>query len=197
VHAARIYRKLEGAAVSTLTNVTMVLDPRAEGTDGLRDNGPDVGSLRGKTIGLKTDEFWFAWDWVAEEWAAALRADGADCLIWREPMPQGVRTPLSVAAFQEFTGSVDAVVTGLANCGSCTFVAIRAGMAALERGYPTVFVATEHFERLARVLTEEAGWADIRMAILPYPLEGLPEQEIRQIARDTYPSLLESMGAIR
>jgi hypothetical protein len=197
VHDARIYRKQEGAAVSTLTDVAVVLDPRAESADGLRDNGPDVGSLRGKTIGLKTDEFWFAWDWVAEEWAAALKADGADCVIWRESMPQGVRTPLSVAAFDEFTGSVDAVVTGLANCGSCTFVAIRAGMAALERGYPTVFVATEHFERLSRVLTEEAGWSDIRMAILPYPLEGLPEGEIRQIARDSYPALLMSMGAIR
>jgi hypothetical protein len=183
--------------VSTLTEVAIVLDPRAEDAGELRGNGSDVGPLRGKTIGLKTDEFWFAWDWVAEEWAAALKADGAETVTWREPMPQGVRTPLSIAAFDQFTGSVDAVVTGLANCGSCTFVAIRAGMAALERGYPTVFVATEHFERLSRVLTEEAGWADIRMAILPYPLEGLPEAEIRQIARDCYPSLLASMGAIR
>lgn len=183
--------------MSTLTDVAIVLDPRAEDTGELKGNGGDVGPLQGKTIGLKTDEFWFAWDWVAEEWATALRADGADCVIWREPMPQGVTTPLSVADFDEFVAPVDAVVTGLANCGSCTFVAIRAGMAALERGYPTVFVATEHFERLSRVLTEEGGWSDIRMAILPYPLEGLPEAEIRQIARDAYPSLLHSMGAIR
>jgi hypothetical protein len=183
--------------MATLTAETMVvLDPRAEDTDERRGNGPDVGPLRGRTIGLKTDEFWFAWDWVAEEWAAALRADGAEVVIWRERMPQGVATPLSVADFDEFTGQVDAVVTGLANCGSCTWVAIRAGMAALERDFPTVFVATTHFERLARVLSEEGGWSDIRMAILPYPLEGKPEAEIRQIARAAYPALLASMGAV-
>jgi hypothetical protein len=183
--------------MATLTaEISVVLDPRAEDADELRGNGPDVGSLRGKTIGLKTDESWFAWDWVAEEWAAALRADGADVVIWRERMPQGVATPLSVADFDEFTGQVDAVVTGLANCGSCTWVAIRAGMAALEREFPTVFVATTHFERLARVLSEEGGWSDIRMTILPYPLEGKPEDEIRQIARQAYPSLLVSMGAV-
>jgi hypothetical protein len=183
--------------MATLTaEIAIVLDPRAEDADEPRENGPDVGPLRGQTIGLKTDEFWFAWDWVAAEWAAALRADGADCVIWRERMPQGVSTPLSVAEFAEFTSQVDAVVTGLANCGSCTWVAIRAGMAALERGFPTVFVATTHFERLARVLSGEGGWADIRMAILPYPLEGKPEEEIRQIAREAYPSLLASMGAV-
>ena len=146
--------------MATLTAETsVVLDPRAEDADELRGNGPDVGSLRGKTIGLKTDEFWFAWDWVAEEWAAALRADGADVVIWRERMPQGVATPLSVADFDAFTGQVDAVVT-------------------------------------ARVLSEEGGWSDIRMAILPYPLEGKPEDEVRQIARTAYPSLLASMGAV-
>jgi hypothetical protein len=59
-----------------------------------------------------------------------------------------------------------------------------------------VFVATTHFERLSRVLSEEGGWSDIRMAILPYPLEGKPEDEIRQIARQAYPSLLVSMGAV-
>jgi hypothetical protein len=183
--------------MATLADVVTVLDPRAEDLGESRGNGPDLGPLAGKTVGLKTDEFWFAWDYVAEEWAALLQADGAKTVIWREPMPQGVATPLSVADFDQFAGAVDAVVTGLANCGSCTFVAIRAGMAALEREFPTVFVATEHFERLARVLTGEAGWSDIRMAVLPYPLEGLPEDQIRQIARQAYPSLLSSLGAIR
>lgn len=181
--------------MSTLADVAIVLDPRSEHMGDLKGAGRDVGPLHGKVIGLKTDEFWFAWDWVAEEWATALRAEGAECVIWRESMPEGVTTPLATAAFNEFLDSVDAVVTGLATCGSCTFVAVRAGMAALERGHPTVFVATEHFERLARVLAEEAGWSDIRMAILPYPLEGRPEAEIRQIAREHYPALLKSIGA--
>ena len=180
-----------------LDDVITILDPRAEGADEDRGNGPDLGPLRGRTIGLKTDEFWYSWDWVAEEWATLLQADGAQTVTWREPMPQGVSTPLSVADFDQFADRVDAIVTGLANCGSCTFVAVRAGLQALERGFPTVFTATEHFERLARVLSGESGWSDIRMAILPYPLEGLPEEQIRQIARDAYPAMLASLGAIR
>jgi hypothetical protein len=183
--------------LATLADVISVLDPRAEDAGVDRGNGPDFGPLRGRTVGIKTDEFWYSWDWVAEEWAKLLEADGAETVTWREPMPQGVSTPLSVKDFDQFAEQVDGIVTGLANCGSCTFVAVRAGMASLNRDLPTVFVATEHFERLARVLTGETGWSDIRMTILPFPLEGLPEAEIRQIARDAYPALLTSLGAIR
>jgi hypothetical protein len=192
---AIIFREVAGVAFATET--ALVLDPRAEDIGDLAGNGGDVGLLRGKTIGLKIDEFWQAWDWVAEEWAAALEADGARCVTWREPMQKDTASPTLDAGFYDFLESVDAVVTGLANCGSCTFVAIRAGMAALDRDYPTVFVATEHFERLSRVLTEDAGRAQIRMAVLPYPLEGRPEEYVREVARDAYPALLQSMGALR
>ncbi len=88
-------------------------------------------------------------------------------------MPKEDEIAATQAAFDEFLDSVDAVVTGLANCGGCTLVAVKAGMAALKRGHPTVFVATEHFERLARVLTTEAGFADIRIA-LPAVSAGRP-----------------------
>lgn len=182
--------------MSTLADVKVVLDPRAEAAGEMQGGGRGLGPLAGRTIGIKTDEFWLSWDVVAEEWAQALRADGAETVIWREPMPEGMATPAITDDFKDFLASVDAVVTGLSNCGSCTFVAVRAGMAALDAGYPTVFVATEHFERLSRVLTEEAGRADIRMTILPYPLEGRPDEEIRQAARDAYPELLSSMGAV-
>jgi hypothetical protein len=180
--------------VATLT----VLDPRAEHSRYLAGNGKDLGLLRGKTVGLKTDEFWLSWDWVAEEWAAALKTDGADCVVWREPMPkEGDEADAVAKSFTEFLDTVDGVVAGLPTCGACTLVAVKTGMAALDRGKTTVFVATEHFERLARVLTEDAGFADIRMTILPYPLEGRPEAEIREIARNAYPSMLASLGAIR
>jgi hypothetical protein len=182
--------------LTTLADVTVVLDPRAEESGDMEGNGRDVGPLAGKTIGIKTDEFWLSWDVVAEEWAKAFQADGAETVIWREPMPEGMATPAITDEFRDFLSSVDAVVTGLSNCGSCTFVAVRAGMASLDAGYPTVFVATEHFERLSRVLTEEAGRADIRMTILPYPLEGRPDDEVREVARDAYPALLASMGAV-
>ena len=40
--------------MSTLTDVMVVLDPRAEDAGESKGNGGDVGPLRGKTIGLKT-----------------------------------------------------------------------------------------------------------------------------------------------
>ena len=54
MHAARNYPASERSVrVSTLTEVAIVLDPRAEDTGELRGNGSDVGPLQGKKIGLK------------------------------------------------------------------------------------------------------------------------------------------------
>jgi hypothetical protein len=183
--------------MAAMTESVTILDPRAGKAIDLGGDGPDLGPLRGKVIGLKTDEFWFSWDWVAEEWAAMLEADGAMCTVWREPMPQGKSTPFDEEGYNHFLDSVDCVIVGLATCGSCTFVTVRAGVTALDKGFPTVFVSTEYFERLARVLAEEKGRSQIRLLPLPYPLEGRAESEVRQIARDRYAGLLAQIGAVR
>jgi hypothetical protein len=54
---------------------------------------------------------------------------------------------------------------------------------------------TAEFEHLARTMAANAGRAGLRVHVLPYPLESRPEAEVREIARQHWPLLLETLGA--
>jgi hypothetical protein len=58
-----------------------------------------------------------------------------------------------------------------------------------------VVVVTEEFTTIASQIAKLGGHAALRQLVLPYPLEGRPEEEVRAIARDAYPRLLELLGA--
>lgn len=184
-------RKLMATIAATMT----VLDPRTQGTDQRRDQGPAAGPLSGKRVGLRLDEFWGCWDLVTDEWATALEADGVTVVKWRAPV---LKEEASAAVSEELNGfldSVDVAIVGLGNCGGCTLFAVDDGLAALEHGLPTAFVSTRHFERLTRILAKQHGRPEIRVEVLPYPLEGRPEEEVREVARTQYDSLLQVLGA--
>jgi hypothetical protein len=63
------------------------------------------------------------------------------------------------------------------------------------RGKTAVAVVTQEFEALARSMAANAGWPQLRILVLPYPLETLPEAEVREIAREHFAGLLECLGA--
>jgi hypothetical protein len=99
--------------------------------------------------------------------------------------------------YLDFLDQIDVLVTGLCNCGSCTMWAVHDGVGGVERNIPTAFTATENFEPLTRMLAAQRGRQDIRLVVLPYPLEGLAEGEVRQIAREHYNAMLTALGAVR
>ena len=68
-------------------------------------------------------------------------------------------------------------------------------MAVASRGKTAVAVVTEEFEHLAHAMAANAGRAGLRVHVLPYPLESRSEAEVRQIARDHWPRLLDTLGA--
>jgi hypothetical protein len=43
-------------------------------------------------------------------------------------------------------------------------------------------------------MAANAGRAGLRVHVLPYPLESRPEAEVREIAREHYPLLLQTIG---
>jgi hypothetical protein len=47
------------------------------------------------------------------------------------------------------------------------------------------------------MLASQRGYANLRLKLLPYPLEGRAETEVREIARAHYGTLLETLGAVR
>ncbi len=64
-----------------------------------------------------------------------------------------------------------------------------------ERGKTAVAVVTQEFEPLSRTMAANAGRQALRVLVLPYPLETRPEGEVREVAREHYPRLLEMLGA--
>ena len=64
-----------------------------------------------------------------------------------------------------------------------------------ERGKTAVAVVTQEFEPLSRTMAANAGRQALRVHVLPYPLETRPEGEVREVARDHFPRLLETLGA--
>jgi hypothetical protein len=63
------------------------------------------------------------------------------------------------------------------------------------QGKAAVVVVTAEFEQLARTMAANAGRAGLRVLVLPYPLESRSEAEVREIARDHWPRLLDALGA--
>ena len=55
-------------------------------------------------------------------------------------------------------------------------------------------VITEEFITIASRIAALKGHASLRQLVLPYPLETRPEDECREIAREFYPKLLETLG---
>ena len=64
-------------------------------------------------------------------------------------------------------------------------------------GKPAVVVVTAEFERLAHQMAKHLGHADLKVVVLPYPLEGRPHEELTSIAANTYRTVIDALGAER
>jgi len=62
---------------------------------------------------------------------------------------------------------------------------------------PVVLAVTQQFADLGTRVAEVEGHSNMRQLVFPYPLEGLPEEEVRKLAREYFPRFLEVIGAER
>jgi hypothetical protein len=62
-------------------------------------------------------------------------------------------------------------------------------------GKTAVAVVTAEFEALAHTMAANAGRSGLRVHVLPYPLDTLPEDDVRKIAIEQWPLVLETLGA--
>jgi hypothetical protein len=171
-----------------------VLDPSSLGGSTTDDPGPEVRSLAGKKVGIRVDILWRSWDWVADEWARLMRAAGAEVTTWRALGRTGDEGDETLAELDRLVAASEVMIVGLGNCGSCTSWTIHDAVFAAERGKSTVAVTTAHFEQLGRAIAAQKGLRGLRIHVLPYPLDTRPETEVRQIARQYYPALLQRLG---
>jgi Fe-S cluster biogenesis protein NfuA len=158
--------------------------------------GPAVGGLHGKSLLFRVDVLWRSWDWVVSEWSDLLAAAGASVTTWRRsqavPGAEGQRLQ---DEYEALVDASDVLVSGLGNCGSCTTWTVRDALTGLSRDTATALVVTDHFAPLARILAQDAGRPGIRLLSLPYPLNPLPEDVVRKIAREHFPALLATLEA--
>jgi hypothetical protein len=68
-------------------------------------------------------------------------------------------------------------------------------VAVAAQGKAAVAVVTAEFEALAYTMAANAGRPGLRVHTLPYPLDTLPEAEVRAIARDHFDKMLATLGA--
>jgi hypothetical protein len=55
---------------------------------------------------------------------------------------------------------------------------------------PAVVVVTEVFENLARTAARAQGYPDLRLLVLPHPMESRPDGEVRAIAAARFHELI-------
>jgi hypothetical protein len=179
------------------SGIVTVLDPCGVPPEqGVADPGPAAGPLVGKTIAIRHDVLWPSFDWTVNEWERELEKAGARVIKWRRVQGLvGDEYDRAQAEYEGLLATADMAISGLANCGSCTSWSVRDALTAAALGLPTTAICTAHFESLAKVLSAEAGRPGLRLAVLPYPYDTLPEAEVRAHARAAYPRLLEAMGA--
>ena len=153
--------------------------------------------IAGLKVGLRHEGSWRSWMLIVEEWQGFLRRDGATPVVVQtgeRTAAEGERTRALVA---EWAAEVDCGISGLGTCGSCTSWSVHDAVSLEKQKRPAIVAVTEEFAQHAHNMANHLGHKDLKVLVLPYPLEARPEDELRQIALDYYPKFLDLLGATR
>jgi hypothetical protein len=80
--------------------------------------------------------------------------------------------PCADDIFRRVLDAADVVVTGAADCGSCTAYSVYDAISFEKAGRPAVVVTTTKFEPIAATMATDFGMPDVRTLVLPHPLGG-------------------------
>jgi hypothetical protein len=175
----------------------LVLDPTGAPTDhtGVLNDLLGGAPLSSKRVGIRLDERWRSWQWVADEWAAQFRMRGADVTLWRAGTRVGARADSIDDGLDKFVHEIDLGIFGLGNCGGCTMETVRDAVAALRNDVPSVIICTRQFVGLARNLARMDGFGEVPIIGLPFPLETHPEEDVRKIAQEAFEDIQSVLGS--
>lgn len=151
--------------------------------------------LEGLTVGLRTDKAWRSWTTIAGVWERLLEKNGARPATIETTAyigEEGSEDRRNIAAWAD---EIDCGIVGLGTCGSCTSYSVADAVAVESREKPVVVVVTSEFETHARNMAGFLGHADLKVLVLPYPLEARLDEELDEIAREHFPAVLELLGA--
>lgn len=151
-------------------------------------------AITGLTIGVREDRAWRSWQLIGDIWSEYLRRDGAEAITVETGAQVGQPGSDDRKQIDELAAVVDAAVVGLGTCGSCTTFTIKDAVALEEHERPVVAVVCEEFLVHGQNVATHLGHRDLKILVLPYPLEARPDDELRAIADEYYPKMLELLG---
>jgi len=141
---------------------------------GVLDNGkPNAGALLTR---------------LAERLAAQTGARVA--LVTEKGRGGNAATPCTPAVLARLVDECDVVLTGSADCGSCTSWSVHDTIALERAGRPAVVATTTQFVDLTRRVAAGFGLPDARVAVFPHPLGGTDADTIRGWADAAVPEVL-------
>lgn len=125
---------------------------------------------------------------VAEQLATQTGASVG--LVTDKGLGANAATPCSPAVFTRLVDACDVVLTGSADCGSCTSWSVHDTVQLERAGLPAVVATTTHFVDLTRRVAAGFGLPDARIAVYPHPLGGTDDATIRAWADASVPEVL-------
>jgi hypothetical protein len=101
--------------------------------------------------------------------------------------------PCAPDIMERLRTEADVVITGSADCGSCTAYSVHDTIELERAGIPTILLTTTRFAPIATTLAADSGLAEIRALVLEHPIGGIdaPTLEARaEAAASTAAGLL-------
>ena len=104
---------------------------------------------------------------------------GARLTLVTEKGPGGnAATPCTPGVMDQLVEQCDVVLTGSADCGSCTSWSVHDTIQLEHLGVPTVVATTTSFVELTRHVAAGFGVPEARIAVFPHPLGGTSDDTI-------------------
>jgi hypothetical protein len=153
--------------------------------------------IAGVRVGIRQDGTWRSWQYIARVWTDLLRRDGAIPVLLQTGERTGAEGEKTRADLEAWHGEIDCAVSGLGTCGSCTMWSVRDAVGVEGKGKPVAAAICEEFVTHARTTASFLGHPELKVLVLPYPLETRPESELQAIAEQYYPRFLTLVGASR
>jgi hypothetical protein len=104
---------------------------------------------------------------------------GATVSLITKKGPQGLSAnaaiPMADDILERLLAEADIVITGAADCGSCTAYSVFDAITLEKAGKPTVVTTTTKFEPIAVTLSASFGLPEVRKLVLPHPIGGTDE----------------------
>jgi hypothetical protein len=98
--------------------------------------------------------------------------------------------PCDPGIFERIVAEADVVITGTADCGSCTAYSVYDGIELEKAGRPAVVVTTTEFQPIAATMAEHFGLPDLRVVVLPHPIGGTAPDTLTKWADDAVDTVL-------